>query len=213
MMKYLKYYLITLGVILIDQFTKLLVFASMYRGEEIPLIGDWLKIHYTTNPGMAFGLEVGPKLALTLFRLVAMGAIGYYLYRLIKKQQHWGLLVCIALILGGAIGNVVDSTFYGVYLDGNIQNPEVASTPWFHGEVIDMIYFDIWEGKLPEWLPVFGGQHFSVWPIFNIADASIFVGVAVILMLQRKFFKDEEELPEEKNSDVKSAEKISSTNE
>lgn len=193
-MNYLKYYLIALGVILLDQFTKLLVYFTMYRGQEIELIGDWLKLHYTTNPGMAFGLEVGPKLALTLFRLVAMAGIGYYLYHLIKKGTHWGLPVCIALILGGAIGNVIDSTLYGGLLDDNIQNPNVTM-PWFHGEVIDMIYFDIWEGRLPEWLPLFGGDHFSVWPIFNVADASIFIGVALILIFQKKFFGEKEEPP------------------
>jgi signal peptidase II len=116
-----------------------------------------------------------------------MSGIAYYLYHIAKKGAHPGLLWCIALILGGAIGNVVDSVFYGVFLN---NAPYGAPTPWFHGQVIDMFYFDIWEGYLPQWLPIIGGEYYSFWPIFNIADASIFVGVAIILIFQKKFLKE-----------------------
>jgi signal peptidase II len=196
-MKYLKYYLLTIFIIILDQVVKMLVFNNMHLGQEIPVFGDWFKIHYTVNPGMAFGLEIGSefgKLALTIFRLFAMVGIAYYLYYLIKKQVPVGLSWCIALILGGAVGNVIDSTFYGVFLEGNL--PAGAPTPWFHGQVIDMFYIDIWEGRVVDWFPLFGGEYLSLWPIFNIADASIFVGVTIILIFQRSFFI-EQKTPEE----------------
>lgn len=191
-MKYTKYYLLSLGIIILDQVIKLVVHYNMEMGlaGQIPVFGDWFKLHYTLNPGMAFGMELGSeygKLILTLFRLVAMVGIGYYLYYLAKKKIHPGLLWCVALILGGAIGNVIDSTFYGVLLDNAPYN---ASTPWFHGQVVDMFYIDIWEGRVAEWVPLWGGQHIALWPIFNIADASIFVGVAIILLFQKRFFDD-----------------------
>ncbi len=190
--KYYKYYLLTLGVIVLDQIVKLLVHFKMdfgYPG-QIRIFDDWFKLYYTTNPGMAFGFELGSpygKLILSLFRIIAMIAISIYLYRLAKKEMAPGMLWCIALILGGAIGNVIDSTFYGVLLN---NAPDGASTPWFHGQVIDMFYIDIWEGRLPEWIPIFGGEHYAFWPIFNIADAAIFIGVCVILIWQKRFFKD-----------------------
>jgi signal peptidase II len=116
-----------------------------------------------------------------------MGAIGYYLYYLVKKKVPQGLCWSIGLILGGAVGNVVDSIFYGKFL-GNA--PSDAPTVWFHGQVIDMFYIDIWEGVVADWIPFFGGQHMSLWPIFNIADASIFIGVSIILIFQKSFFAE-----------------------
>lgn len=161
-----------------------------HTGYEIPIFGDWFKLHYTENPGMAFGLKIAGnygKLVLSVFRMFAMAGIAFYLYHLAKKKVPSGLLWCIALILGGAIGNVVDSTFYGVFLN---NAPEGSPTPWFHGQVIDMFYVDICNCWIPEWLPIIGGQFYPLWPIFNVADASIFVGVAFILIFQRKFFND-----------------------
>ncbi len=187
-MKYLKYFLLSLAIIALDQAVKLVVHRNMYLGEEFPVIGDWFKIHYTRNPGMAFGIELDwkyGKLVLSVFRLLAMVGIGFYLYQLAKKAVPQGLLWCTALILGGAVGNVIDSTFYGVLFNLATEN---APTRWFHGEVVDMFYLDIWKGYLPQWLPGMGGEYYSLWPIFNIADASIFVGVAVILVMQRKYF-------------------------
>lgn len=194
-MKYFKYFGIALLVILIDQAVKLMVHYQMDFGTpgQIKVIGDWFKLHYTTNPGMAFGMQLGSeygKLILTSFRLVAMFGIGYYLYYIIKKKMHPTYIVCISMILGGAIGNLIDSIFYGVWLNNAPYN---APSPWFHGQVIDMFYIDIWEGYLPEWMPFFGGSYTALWPIFNIADASIFVGVAIILIFQNKFFKENEE--------------------
>jgi signal peptidase II len=192
-MKYFKFYLLTICIILLDQVVKLLVYYNMDLGNEFPVFGEWFKIHYTVNPGMAFGLQIGSefgKFALTGFRLIAMVGIGYYLYSLIKKGVPNGLSWCIALILGGAVGNVLDSTFYGVLLPGNL--PSSAPMAWFHGQVIDMFYIDIWEGEVASWVPLFGGDYLSLWPIFNIADASIFVGVGVIMIFQKSFFAEPE---------------------
>ncbi|MEB2774704.1 lipoprotein signal peptidase [Algoriphagus sp. D3-2-R+10] len=205
MNKYLKYFGIALLVIIIDQAVKMLVHFEMDFGSpgQIPVFGDWFKLHYTTNPGMAFGMELGSdygKLLLTSFRLVAMVGIGYYLFHIIEKQQPKLYILCIAMILGGAIGNLVDSVFYGVWLNNAPYN---ATTPWFHGQVVDMFYFDIWEGYLPEWLPVWGGSYTALWPIFNVADAAIFVGVAMILVFQGRFFPEKvEKLKHSKDVEV-----------
>ncbi len=157
---------------------------------QIHIIGDFFKLHYLTNPGMAFGMELGSdngKLFLTLFRLVAMVGIGYYLYLLVEKKVHRGLIWCVALILGGAVGNVIDSALYGILLENAPYN---VTTPWFHGQVVDMFYIDIWEGRMPDWIPFWGGEYMALWPVFNIADASIFIGVAIILIFQRQFFAE-----------------------
>lgn len=190
-MKYYRYFLLTLLVIFIDQGVKMLVHFNMDMGEvgEIRVLGDWLKIHYILNPGMAFGLRLDAaygKLTLSLFRILATIGIAYYIKLLVDRHAHKGLIWCVALILGGAVGNVIDSTFYGVLL-GNA--PPSSLTPWLHGQVIDMIYVDIWAGYLPSWIPFIGGDHYSFWPIFNIADASIFIGVSIILIMQKRFFQ------------------------
>jgi len=203
-MKYLKYFGIAFLVILIDQVVKMLVHYNMDFGTpgQIKVIGDWFKLHYTTNPGMAFGMQLGSeygKFILTSFRLVAMFGIGYYLYYLINKKAHPGYIVCISMILGGAIGNLIDSIFYGVFLNNAPYN---APTPWFHGQVIDMFYFDIWEGFIPDWVPLWGGSYTALWPIFNIADAAIFVGVAIILLYQTKFFEHEKAQQEEEEDEI-----------
>jgi signal peptidase II len=191
-MKYAKYFLLSLAIIALDQAVKLWVYFNMVKGQEFIIIPNWLKIHYITNPGMAFGIqwdwEYG-KLVLSLFRIVATIVIALIIKYLVDKKSHRGLVWCVALILGGAIGNVLDSTFYGVFL-GNA--PAGSPTAWFHGQVIDMFYVDIWQGYLPAWMPLIGGQYYSFWPIFNVADSSIFIGVAIILIRQGKFFKKNE---------------------
>ena len=198
-MRVCKYFLIALAVIAVDQASKLLVYNYMYLHEEVNVIVEWFKLHYLLNPGMAFGLrwnnEFG-KLALTIFRIGAMIGIGYYLYQMILKKAHPGFLVSMSLILGGAVGNVIDSTFYGVLL-GN--QPVGSHTPWFHGQVIDMLFFPIFDFTWPQWVPMVGGEYFLFFsPVFNIADSSIFIGVATILIFQKRFFKEK---PEGKTND------------
>jgi signal peptidase II len=198
-MKYFKYYLLAILVIVIDQTIKLLVHTYMYQGSngEIPLIGTWFKLHYTLNPGMAFGLRLGEeygKLFLTLFRLLSMIGISVYLYFLARSKAHTGFVWCIAAILGGAVGNVIDSTLYGILLDNaeQLTSPPFMY-PLFYGQVIDMFYLDIWKGYLPEDIPFIGGEYYAFWPIFNIADASIFIGVTLILIRQKSFLAHQNE--------------------
>lgn len=188
------YLLLSILLIAVDQASKLLVYKYMQPGfsGQIVLIGNWLKLHYVLNPGMAFGMQLGHeygKLFLTLFRLLAMCAIGWYLVHLARSGASAGLLWALAMILAGAVGNVIDSTFYGVLLD---NAPYGSPTPWFHGQVIDMIFVDFWEGFIPEWVPVWGGQYYST-PIFNIADSCIFLGVCSILVFQGHFYTPAEE--------------------
>ncbi len=190
----IKYSLISVSVILVDQVVKMLVYYNMDLGVQgqIMILENWFKLHYLINPGMAFGMKLNfeyGKLILTIFRIGAMIAIGCYLYHLITKQANSGFLICIALILGGAIGNLIDSIFYGIWFD---NAPYDAPTPWFHGQVIDMFYIDIWEGYLPNWIPLLGGDYMALWPVFNIADASIFVAICFISIFQRRYFKKED---------------------
>lgn len=204
-MKIYKYFLLALFVIILDQTSKILVHEHMSLGQEIKIIGEGqygFRLHYLLNPGMALGIrwenEFG-KLALTLFRIVAMFVIGYYLFKMALKGAHAGFLWCMALILGGAVGNVIDSTFYGVLFDNHLAN---SPTPWFHGQVIDMLFFPLFEFDWPTWVPKIGGDNFLFFsPVFNVADSSIFVGVVIILIFQQRFFVhhvDEEENLESK---------------
>jgi signal peptidase II len=192
-MKAYKYFLLAFVVILIDQASKMLVYNNMHLHQEINVIGNWFRLHYLLNPGMAFGIrwenEFG-KLALTIFRIGAMFGIGYYLWKMAERKAHPGFLWCLALILGGAVGNVIDSTFFGVLLN---NAPADAPTPWFHGQVIDMLFFPLFEFFWPEWVPIFGGEYFLFFsPVFNIADSSIFIGVVTILIMQKRFFRHKE---------------------
>jgi signal peptidase II len=187
-MKNYRYFFLSLLIIALDQGIKIAVHTWMEPGYfgQIPLIGDFFKLHYTLNPGMAFGIQIGSiwgKLILTTFRIVAMFGIGYYLHSLTVKNSPWGLLVSVALILGGAIGNLIDSVFYGVWFN---NAPAGAPMQWFHGQVIDMFFADFYEGNLPTWIPLWGGSYYST-PIFNFADAAIFCGVMAILLFQNKF--------------------------
>jgi len=197
--EHLRYFGLSLLVIALDQISKLLVHNYMDYGQpgQIKIFGDWFKLHYTLNPGMAFGIELGSeygKLMLTSFRLIAMVVIGYYLFSLINKKMTKSYIICIALILGGAMGNLVDSVFYGVFLD---NAPMGSPFPWLHGQVIDMLYIDIWEGFIPEWIPFFGDQYYAFWPIFNIADATIFTSISIVLIFQHRWMKSYESMEDD----------------
>ncbi len=157
----------------------------MHLGQEIEVIGEWFKLHFTENKGIAFGIEFGGrtgKLFLSIFRILAAGLIGYYLYYLINRKVKKGLIFSLCLILAGAVGNIIDSTFYGLVF---------SYEGLFQGSVVDMLYFPLWKGYLPEWLPFLGGDYFIFFrPVFNIADSAITIGVLSILLFYRDVFKD-----------------------
>lgn len=172
----------------------------MYLGQEFHLAGDWFIIHFTENNGMAFGLEFAGeygKLALSLFRIFAIGGIGWYLNHLVKNKAHVVLISSIAFIFAGALGNIIDSTFYGVIFSSSefqlasLFPAEGGYSSLLHGKVVDMFYFPILKGNFPDWVPIWGGDYFIFFrPVFNIADASISVGVILILLFQGVIFKD-----------------------
>ena len=159
-------------------------------GEIRPIFGDWFKIYFIENDGMAYGMKlfgggkVG-KLILTLFRIIVSAVGFWYLVKSIKNNAHWGLLISLSLVLAGALGNIIDSVFYGVIYAA--ENQYLGG--WFEGQVVDMFYAPLWEGHLPEWLPIWGGQFFVFFsPIWNFADACITVGVAIMIAGQNSFF-------------------------
>lgn len=185
-------------VLLVDQWSKVLVKTTMYLGQEFPVLGNWFYIHFTENPGMAFGMEFGGdygKLALSLFRIVAVSAIGYVLFTL-PKETPKGLKICGALVLAGAIGNIIDSVFYGVIFNDSFNQlasflpAEGGYSSLLHGRVVDMFWFPLFEGTFPDWFPLWGGEDYLFFrPVFNVADASISIGIALIFIFHRDFFK------------------------
>ena len=183
---YLKPFLTAAFIVLFDQIIKTWVRTNMYLGQDIHFLGSHGMLHYTENNGMAFGMELGGdlgKLVLTVFRIVAVVAIGYGMVYLIKHKYNRGLIICVSLIFAGALGNIVDSTFYGIIY----QN-----APIFYGRVVDMFYFPLVSGIFPQWVPAWGGQDYIFFrPVFNLADASISVGVIIILLYQKRYFKRE----------------------
>lgn len=193
-----KAYILVFLVLIIDQVSKIYIKTHFFIGESIKVMGlDWFRIHFIENEGMAWGAvipgEYG-KLFLTLFRIVAVGGIGWWLWDAVRKNASNYLKIAIALILAGAVGNIIDSVFYGVIFNDSYHQVATLFSDdpygrWFHGEVVDMLYFPIWEGNLPSWLPIWGGKSFSFFnAIFNVADVAISTGVGILIVFNKKAF-------------------------
>lgn len=174
----------------------------MTIGQDFKVLGDKFLIHFIENPGMAYGMEFGGeygKLFLTLFRIIAVGGIGYGLHYMIQNKYNRGFILNVALIFAGAVGNIIDSVFYGVifsestYLNKAVLFPDGGGyASLLHGKVVDMLYFPLMQGNFPSWFPIWGGEEFLFFrPVFNIADSAISVGVFLILIFQKRYFKEE----------------------
>ena len=209
-------------ILLIDQVSKIYIKTHFVLSEEIKVLGlDWFRIHFLENNGMAWGKEFGGesgKLFLTLFRLAAIAGIGYWLYDAIKNKAHYILITAISLIFAGAMGNIIDSVFYGIFFSDSYHKvasflpPEGGYNSVFHGKVVDMLYFPIVDTVLPDWvpsisfdfpqwLPFVGGNHFSLFenrnftffdPVFNIADTAISSGVGLLIVFNKQIFPKKE---------------------
>ncbi|MEO6901649.1 MAG: lipoprotein signal peptidase [Bacteroidia bacterium] len=190
--------LIIFIVLFIDQLIKIYIKTHFFLGQEFHVFSNWFIIHFTENNGMAYGMELGGefgKLMLSSFRIIAIGGIGWYLYDLTTKKADRLYIICISLIFAGALGNIIDSAFYGVlfsdsgYDIARFLPKEGGYANFLHGKVVDMFYFPIIQGHFPEWVPFWGTENFIFFrPVFNIADASISIGVAMILINQKRFF-------------------------
>lgn len=192
-------------ILLLDQTLKIWVKLNMPLGDYFEVLGlNWFHIHFIENPGMAFGIEWGGeygKLALSLFRIIAISFIGYMLYKLVKQNASFIVLTSITLIFAGAVGNILDSVFYGLLFSQSTAI-EVASfmpegggyTSFLYGKVVDMFYFPLIDSTFPEWFPIWGGRPLQFFEfIFNIADASVFIGTAIIFVFYKHFFNQEKE--------------------
>lgn len=209
-MKYRNALLLILLVLIVDQWSKIYVKTHFHYQEEINVIGSWFRLHFIENNGMAFGMKFSQgdlgKLILTSFRLIAVGFGFYVLKQLVKKKYNRGTIICGALILAGAMGNLIDSMFYGlIFSESNYHIAQMVPfgqgySKFLHGQVVDMLYFPLVEFRIPESIPLVGGKIFSFFdPVFNIADAAISTGVITLLVFQKKLIHNREEVTKKEN--------------
>ena len=187
-------------ILVLDQVLKIWVKTHMVLGQEIHLFGNWGMLHFIENYGMAFGMEMGGKpgkLILSVFRIIAIAGIGWFLTSIIRKEANIGLILSISAIMAGAIGNIIDSAFYGMIFSESFQQPAILFPPgggyssFLHGKVVDMFYFPVINTQWPDWSPFRPGESLVFFrPVFNIADSAITCGVFAIVLFQKRMFKD-----------------------
>ena len=187
-------------ILIIDQILKIWIKTHMVIGQEIRLFGDWGLIHFIENNGMAFGMEMGGKpgkLILSIFRIIAIFGIGWFLHIIIERKASAGLVLAVSAIMAGAIGNIIDSAFYGLIFSESYTQPAILFPPgggyssFLHGRVVDMFYFPVIDTHWPDWFPIKAGESFVFFrPVFNIADSAITCGVLAIILFQKKMFRD-----------------------
>ena len=199
-----KALLLIFSILIIDQVLKIYIKTHMVIGEEIPVLGNWFRIHFLENNGMAFGMEWGGKtgkVALSIFRMVAIAGIAWYLDSIIRKKASLGLVLCVSAIIAGAAGNLIDSAFYGMIFSESWHTPAImfpeggGYSSFLHGRVVDMFYFPLIDTHWPDWSPIKPGQSLIFFrPVFNIADTSITTGVLTILVFQKRLLEERNQI-------------------